>query len=256
MSASLQISREGRVQRLALNRPDKRNALNADLCQSLVRAFDDAENDPAIGAVLLTGNGKSFCAGMDLEEARAAGSDNFAPLHELLFTVGTRLSKPVVGEVRGAALAGGAGLVANCHVVVASEDATFGLTEIRRGLWPFLILRSVVLAVGERRTTELALTGRIFGAREAEGYGLVHHVVRAEDLEARAGEIAAGLAGSSATAMRSGLSCLRQIRGKSWQQAGEICRAMRQELFLTPDFQEGARAFQEKRPPEWPSLKR
>ena len=87
-------------------------------------------------------------------------------LHEQLFTIGVRLEKPMVAAVHGAALGGGTGLVANCHVVVALRDAAFGLTEIRLGLWPFLVFRAVAAALGERRAMELALTGRVFRARK------------------------------------------------------------------------------------------
>ena len=254
MPASLEISREGRLLHVALNRPEKRNALDAELCRNLVRALDAAEADPTVGAILITGNGKSFCAGMDLSEVLAADT-SLGDLHESLFSAGVRLVKPIVAAVHGAALAGGTGLAANCHVVLASEDASFGLTEIRLGLWPFVIFRSVVLAVGERRATELALTGRIFGAVEAAQMGLVHHVVPRAELEEQARDLAGDLADASGTALRSGLGCIQQIRGKTWEEAGRICRALRLEIFQSADFQEGVRAFHEKRPPVWPSTK-
>ncbi len=254
MSESLQISREGRVLHLALNRPEKRNALNVELCQALAEAFDAAEADPGVGAVLLSGNGKSFCAGMDLNEVLARESGPIDAVHEAVFSVGIRMTKPVVAAVHGAALAGGTGLAANCHVVVAAEDAAFGLTEIRLGLWPFVIFRAVAAAVGERRATELALTGRIFGASEARDLGLVHHLAAPAGLLARASEIAAGIADASPTAVRGGLAFVRDAQGKSWQEAGELARQMRNEIFRSADFQEGIRAFQEKRRPAWPSL--
>src|SRR5664280_2518360 len=131
MSGILQIVRQGRVLRLALNRPEKRNALSLDLCQVLVEALEAANRDPAIGAILLAANGKSFCAGMDLSELGSTDSAAIGDVHEQLFTVGARLGKPLIAAVNGAALGGGMGLVANCHIVVATEDAVFGLTEIR-----------------------------------------------------------------------------------------------------------------------------
>jgi enoyl-CoA hydratase/carnithine racemase len=256
MNESLQISREGRVLHAALNRPDKRNALNVDLCRALAGAFDQAEADPAVGAVLLSGNGKSFCAGMDLNEALfpESGPDSLNDIHERIFTAGIRMTKPVVAAVQGAALAGGTGLAANCHIVVAADDATFGLTEIRIGLWPFLIFRSVVAAVGERRATELALTGRIFGAGEARECGLAHYVVDSAGLMEHARQIAHAVAESSPTAVSSGLIFVREARGKSWAEIGALARQMRNEVFQGADFAEGIRAFQEKRQPLWPSL--
>jgi enoyl-CoA hydratase/carnithine racemase len=253
MSESLQITREGRVLHLALNRPDRRNALNMDLCTSLGAALENAENDPAVGAVLLSGNGKSFCAGMDLHELLSTTFGDVNEVHEHIFTAGIRMTKPLIAAVHGAALAGGTGLAANCHIVVAADDATFGLTEIRIGLWPFVIFRTIVAALGQRRATELALTGRIFDANEAREYGLVHQVVEPAALIERAQEIAGAIAEASPTAIHAGLAFVRDARGKTWEEAGHLARQMRNEVFRSTDFQEGIRAFQEKRPPRWTS---
>lgn len=253
MSESLQISRDHRVLHLALNRPERRNALNMDLCTALGAALEQAEDDPGVGAILLSGNGKSFCAGMDLHEVMVLSGGDVNDVHERIFTAGIRLTKPLIAAVHGAALAGGTGLAANCHIVLAAEDATFGLTEIRIGLWPFVIFRTVAAALGHRRATELALTGRIFGANEAREYGLVHHVVEPAALIERAREIAAAIAEASPTAIHAGLAFVRDARGKSWEEAGAVARQMRNVVFRSADFQEGIRAFQEKRPPRWPS---
>jgi enoyl-CoA hydratase/carnithine racemase len=252
MSALVETARDGRVSRLTLVRPEKRNALNAEACRALLSAIGEAERDPATGSILLTAHGKAFCAGMDLSEIGPTPSEDLNRLHDALFTVGARLSKPLIGAVRGAALGGGTGLVANCHIVMAGEDATFGLTEIRLGLWPFLIHRAVLAALGERRTTELALTGRIFGAHEAREMGLVQEV--AADPEARAAEVAHRVAAFSRTAVSGGLEFLRETRNKDWQAAGEIAWRLRNVAMAGADFQEGVRAFREKRPPQWPSM--
>ena len=251
MSESLQINREGRVLHLALNRPERRNALNKELCDTLGAALDEAETDARIGAVLLSGNGKSFCAGMDLHEVLTPSGSEINDAHERIFSAGIGMTKPLIAAVQGAALAGGAGLIANCHIVVAEENATFGLTEIRIGLWPFVIFRAVMAALGQRRATELALSGRIFGAAEAREYGLVHHIVDSAALMPRAQEIAAAVANSSPTAIYAGLAFVRDARGKSWEEAGDLARRMRNEVFRSADFQEGIRAFQEKRQPRW-----
>jgi enoyl-CoA hydratase/carnithine racemase len=251
MSESLQISREGRIMRLVLNRPERRNALNLELCVALGEALEKAEADAGVGAILLSGNGKSFCAGMDLHEVLTPAGGTIDEVHERIFTAGLRMTKPLVAAVHGAALAGGTGLVANCHVVVAAEDATFGLTEIRIGLWPFVIFRTIAAALGERRATELALSGRIFGAGEACEYGLVHHVVNPTALLDRAREIAGAIAEASPAAIRAGLAFVRDARGKNWEEAGALASQMRNEVFRSADFQEGIRAFQEKRPPRW-----
>jgi enoyl-CoA hydratase/carnithine racemase len=114
-----------------------------------------------------------------------------------------------------------------------------------------VIFRTVVAALGQRRATELALTGRIFPASEAHEYGLVHEVVEAGGMMVRAREIAEAIAEASPTAIRAGLEFVREARGKSWEEAGELARRMRNEVFRSADFQEGIRAFQEKRAPKW-----
>ena len=251
----LAASREGRLLRLILNRPDKRNALNAALCRELVAAVEQGDRDPGVGAILLSGAGKSFCSGMDLSEMLSPAEESLGPLHERLFTMARWVSTPIVAAVHGAALAGGTGLAANAHIVIAAEDATFGLTEIRIGLWPFVVFRAVVAAVGERRAVELAVTGRIIDAREAAGMGLAHQVAPAADLEARASEIAVEVAAASPEAIGAGLRFVAETRGLTWEQAGESAQRFRQKLFRTPDFAEGIRAFREKRQPRWPSHK-
>jgi enoyl-CoA hydratase/carnithine racemase len=252
MSDILEISQHGRVLRLALNRPEQRNALSSDLCRELVDAINRANRDMRIGAIVLTGNGESFSAGMDLKELGNISIETINNVHEQLFTINMRLSTPIVAAINGYAMGGGAGLVANCHIAVASEQAKFGLTEIKLGLWPFLVYHAVEMAVGERRAIELALTGRTFDAKEAQQLGLVHEI--ALDSNQRAMEIAEGLASSSPTAIHSGLDFVQEVRGKEWGSVSMIAGRIRDELFASADFQEGVRAFREKRQPKWPSL--
>jgi len=245
MSQILETALQGRVLRVALNRPEKRNALTAALCRELVEALEAAGRAPGVRAILLEARGKSFCAGMDLAEVAPANTAEITAAQEALFTIGARLNKPLVGAVQGAALGGGTGLVANCHIAIAAEGATFGLTEIRLGMWPFLVHRAVSLAIGERRALEMALTGRILDAAEASQTGLVHEV--AANAGARALEIATALAAWSPTAIRTGLEFLQQSRGKDWGAAGQIAARMRDEVFESDFFREAVRAFREKR---------
>lgn len=254
MSENLLVRLEGRLLRLTLNRSEKRNALNSALCQALVDALERAESDRGVGAILLEAAGPAFCAGMDLDESLLPDAAERTAIHESLFTVGFRYRKPLVAAVQGAALAGGTGLVANAHVVFASEDAQFGLTEIRIGMWPLVVARAMVAALGERRTLELSLTGRVFGAKEALEWGLVHFVTAPGEVQARASETAQAIANASAEAVLRGMTYFIEGRELDWRQRGELARQLRARLFQSPDYAEGVRAFREKRAPRWPSL--
>jgi enoyl-CoA hydratase/carnithine racemase len=243
---------EGRVARLTLNRPEKRNALNSAVCRQLIETFDRAEADRATGAILICGNGPAFCAGMDLAEVLSADQDELMALHERLFTLIDRARKPIVAAVRGHALAAGMGLVANAHIVIAGRDARFALTEIRIGLWPAVVFRAVVRAIGERRATELSITGRTMDADEALRTGLASEI--ADDPQARGMEIARQLASLSPVAMAGGLEHVARTRGLTWNDAAAVNKELRARMITSADFQEGVRAFLEKRPPRWPSL--
>ncbi len=249
MSSNLLISREGRLLRLTLAREDKRNALNVDLCRAIVEACETP--DPSVGAILLDAQGKVFCAGMDLAEVRTVDPTVW---HERLFTLGARLTKPLIVAVSGPALAGGLGLVANGHIAFAAQGSSFGLTEVRVGLWPFVVHRAIVDAVGQRRAVELALTGRIFGPNEALQYGLIHEVVPAIELDDRATAMAQVLANWSPETVARGLDFAQRARGLNLTEAGTLAAAMRADNFASADFAEGLAAFDQKRAPAWPSL--
>jgi enoyl-CoA hydratase/carnithine racemase len=246
------VKQEWRVLTITLNRPEKRNALNLELCQELADAFDRADSSGTAGAIVLSANGPAFCAGMDLKETIEIDQIQLAGIHERLFTTIHRTRTPIIAAVQGAALAGGTGLVANAHIVIAQPDAQFGLTEIRIGFWPVLIFRAVENTMGERRTVELSLTGPQFTAVEALAYGLVTEI--ADDPLKRATDLAVQIAGYSPVALGAGLDYVHQIRGRDWNHAGRVGRQTRDRLLSNADFKEGSRAFLEKRQPSWPSL--
>lgn len=253
MSDLLLTETHGRILRLVMNRADKRNALSAAFCRELVDAIHHANRDPEVGAIVLDANGPVFSAGMDLQELGEVEQEGLNNIQEQLFSVNTRLATPLIAAVDGPALGGGLGLVANAHIVVASHKARFGITEIKIGLWPFLVYRALQAALGERRVVELALTGRIFDVDEAKITSLVQ--VIDENPSAKAMEIADQLACSSFPAIRGGLNFIQEARDKDWEMTGMIARSMRDEIFQSADFQEGIRAFREKRKPDWPSLR-
>lgn len=249
------LTREERILKLTLNRPEKRNALRTEDCLRMVAALNEAELDEGVGAILIEAAGGDFCSGMDLSESLAEDTPERAAVHEELFTVGGRLTKPIVAAVQGRALAGGLGLVTNAHVVVSSENAEFGLVEVRVGLWPFVVFRSVAMAIGERRALELSLTGRLINAQEAHRWSLTHYVVPAAELGERSASIAHQISRLSPEALRRGLDYVHRARGMGQKEAVELAEMMRRLSFRSADFSEGASAFLEKREPAWPSLK-
>ncbi len=190
---NLRIEQDRRLRRIALAAPEKRNLLDAAMCQDLLRELRDAAADASVGAILIEADGPAFCTGIDLD----AGEE--------LFTIGRRISKPLVAAVQGFAVSGGVALLASAHVVVAAQGSSFGLTDIREGIWNEPIYRAVANAIGERRTLELSLTGRIFSTPDALAWGLVHMVAPAFELDDRASEIGNALADANPQAVRAAL---------------------------------------------------
>ena len=251
---NLLIDQKGRTLHLTLNRPDKRNALNSYMCSEIVDAIVSTQHNEQIGSILITAAGQVFCAGMDLDEAAGAQGTELAEVHEKLFTVGANSLKPIIICVNGPALGGGLGLVAQGHSVIAAEGAVFGLTEMRVGLWPFMVYRAVEAALGARRTLELSLTARVFSTHDALDWGLVNHICPPAEAVHRAGAIARDVAKSSPLAIEAGMQYVRDARGKSWVEAGELATVLRIKLMESADFKEGYSAFKEKREPRWPSM--
>jgi enoyl-CoA hydratase/carnithine racemase len=251
VSELLVSSREERVLRLTMNRAEKKNALNLELCTALVEAAEAAERDAGVGCILLDARGDIFCAGMDLDEATAPGAVAGTAVHERLFTLGMRLTKPVVAAVQGPALGGGVGLIATSHIAVAAQGCNFGLTEVRVGLWPFLIWRTMVGAIGERRALAAALTGRIFSANEALQWGLIHEIAPPFEVDDRATAIAVHIAEASSNVIRLGLGFAHGSRELGREDAIRLALDTRAHAFASPEFREGVAAMREKRKPRW-----
>jgi enoyl-CoA hydratase/carnithine racemase len=224
------------------------------MCRELIDAIESVQHDSEIGSILVDAEGRAFCAGMDLDEAIADKAQTSIAVHERLFSVGRTSRKPIVACIAGPALGGGVGLVAQAHVAVAAQGALFGLTEIRTGLWPFLVYRSVEAAIGPRRALELSLTGRLFSTQEALSWGLLHQVAHAFEVEDRAEAVAREISRASPDAVRLGFAYVHGSRGQSWEEAGQVAAAMRESCAAGADFTEGVAAFHEHREPRWPSM--
>lgn len=257
MSDLVIYERRGRVALLTLNRAEKRNALSPELIAALQASLARAEADPEVGAMVLTGAGnKAFCAGGDLGGG-AAGGEGIVGMHDMrgcfatLLTSLTTLRKPIVGAAHAPALAGGFGLLMACDLVVVSRTARFGTPEIRRGLFPMMIVAVLLRTLGRRRTLELALTGREVDGETLERWGAATRCVGADDVLDAAMELATELATSSPVVMGLGRRAIYQAEEMGFTQALEYLQSQLTINILTDDASEGVRAFFEKRSPTW-----
>ena len=239
---------------ITLNRPEKRNAISTAMIEELLAALAEAETSAA-RVVILTGAGKAFCAGMDLEALRAISSHSteqnledsrrMARMFRRLYTY----PKPLIAAVNGPAIAGGSALATLCDFTLAVPDAKFGFTEVRIGFIPAIVSVFLRRQIGEKQARDLLLTGRIFGAEEAQRLGLVNEIVPHEILLDRARELAATLIAASPSSLaatkRLLLKCAEaELDLAVWENAG---------IRATADFREGLAAFLEKRAPKWGS---
>jgi enoyl-CoA hydratase/carnithine racemase len=242
------------VARVTLNRPDKRNPIGPQTSGELLHAFRRAGSDDAIRVIVLTGAGKAFSAGGDLSMMSGGGdADSGVPPASLvaLLEAMHELGKPIVAMVNGHALAGGMGLMVACDLVIASDRATFGTTEIKVGLWPMMITAEITRNIGRKKTLELMLTGDRIDGEEAVRIGLVNKVVPHDELEETTMALAGELAERSPAAVALGL---RAFYGTQDLPLGDALRALEKELgkvLALEDAAEGIAAFFQKRKPVW-----
>jgi enoyl-CoA hydratase len=244
------------VARVTLNRPSVRNALNPAMLAALDAALRRLEDDAAARAIVLRGAGdRAFCAGADLKGVADRGTtlqarESFGGLARILEYM-ARMRTPIIAQVRGYALAGGCGLAAGCDVVVAADDAVFGLPEIRVGLLPFVVMAPILRAVGRKRAMLMILSGEPVTAREAYEMGLVSRVVPPGDLESSVSALAATLAGYSPTALGLAKEAASMVPDMEYGAALRYLREMITLVALSDDAREGIAAFFEKRAPRW-----
>jgi methylglutaconyl-CoA hydratase len=252
MSDRVLVTLESGVLTGTLNRPEKKNAIDAPMIDALYGLLERADLDVAVRVVALRGAGKDFCAGMDLQElldsAEHSVEENRAAALRFggLFVQLRALPKPVVAVVNGRALAGGCGLATACDLVVAAESAQFGYPEVQRGFVPALVMNMLRRAVGEKIAFDLAATGRVLAARDAERVGLVSRVWPDASFEEQAGELLRGLAGFSASALALTKQQFYRLDGAGFEEGVRLSADVNAVSRTTPDFRTAIASFLKK----------
>ena len=253
---TIQLAYDTGVATITLNRPDKRNAISFELIDDLLRALEEVETSDSI-VLILTGAGKAFSSGMDLEnlktligrtpEQNLQDSQTMVRMFRRLY----EFPKVTIAAVNGAAIAGGTGLALLCDFTLAVPEAKFGYSEVRIGFVPAIVSTFLLRQVGEKQARDLLLTGRIIGAEEAARMGLVNEIVAPENLMTGARELAALLMENSPASLRATKKLLNDHARAELELQIEAAVRENAAIRTTADFREGVTSFLEKRKPVW-----
>jgi methylglutaconyl-CoA hydratase len=246
--------KRGRAYWITINRPDKRNAINADVIAGIGAGYREAHADPDIRAIVLTGAGdKAFCAGADLQPGRGFAFDLSRPSLDYadLIRQAQAATLPTIARINGVCMAGGMGLLCMTDLAVAADHVLFGLPEVKVGVFPMQVMSLMQNLAPRRQVREWALSGEPFGAVEALQAGLLNHVVAAAELDAKVQWLLARIVDKSPTAIRRGKYAMRAIEAMSFEQAIAYTESQIALLAMTEDAKEGLAAFNEKRKPAW-----
>jgi methylglutaconyl-CoA hydratase len=256
MPETLTLEFTGQLAILTLNRPDKRNSINPRMLAELQSALDEIEHGPTRVAII-TGSGKSFCAGMDLEMLSAIATQSAAENMEdsrrmaKMFRRIWSFSKPLIAAVNGAALAGGCGIATLCDFTLAVPDAKFGYTEVKIGFLPAIVSVFLTRQIGDKHARDLLLTGRLILSEEAHKLGLITEIVAPEKLMDRARELADVLIAASPVSLTRAKRLLTSAAQASVDADLERAILENARIRATADFKEGIASFLEKRKPIW-----
>ncbi len=242
---------------VTLNRADIHNAFNDELINQLKNAFNELSNDKDMRLVVLTGAGKSFCAGADLNwmksmvnfsmDQNKKDSQNLASLFETI----NSFTKPVIGKINGHALGGGVGLVSVCDYVISNEEALFGFTEVRLGLIPAVISPFVMAKIGLSQARAWFLSGERFSALQALQMNLVHEVVKESDLDKRSEEIIQSFLRAAPEASQVAKKLIQEVNGKEILKVQDFTINEIAKKRISLEGQEGMKAMLEKRKANW-----
>jgi len=251
-TAELRVERRGAVLWLTIDREARRNAMSHAVLAGVGQALEQAQTDRSLRAIVVTGAGtKAFCAGADLQAAKAFTSDYsepYAPLAQLLRRA-RACTVPLIARVNGACMAGGMGLLSMCDLAVASSHAVFGLPEVKVGVFPAQVLSVLQHLVPRRKLAEMCLTGEPLTAAQALEYGLVNYID--DDVDAKLAWLLERLLDKSPAAIRRGLYTMKKIEAMGFEESVSFTESQIALFTLTEDAKEGQQAFQQKRKPEW-----
>jgi methylglutaconyl-CoA hydratase len=253
---SVILEKRGQAFWITINRPEKRNALNAEVIAGLAEGYRKAHGDKDVRVIVLTGAGeKAFCAGADLQNSGAAfAMDLSKPNADYadLLRLSQAATKPAIARVGGVCMAGGMGLLCMTDMAVAADHVIFGLPEVKVGVFPMQVMSLLQSIVPRRLVNEWALTGEPFDARAAQAAGLLNYVVPSAELDAKVDWLIGRLVDKSPTAIRRGKYAMRAIASMSFDESIAYTESQIAVLAMTEDAKEGLKAFAEKRKPVWP----
>jgi methylglutaconyl-CoA hydratase len=256
MYSTLLLEFSSEIAKITLNRPDKRNAINTQMIAELQTALDTIEKSHS-RVVIVTGAGKAFCAGMDLEMLAAITKQSPAENQEDARRIAKMLRRiwsfprPMIAAVNGAAYAGGCGIATLCDFTLAAPDAKFGYTEVKIGFLPAIVSVFLTRQIGDKRSRDLLLTGRLIEATEAKEFGMVTEVVPSEHLMDRALALAGDLIAASPSSLTRSKHLLTSAAAAGVDHDLERAILENARIRCTPDFKEGVASFLEKRKPIW-----
>lgn len=258
MYETIATQEKDKVGTITLSREERRNAISPTMLGELFDALKRYDDDASILVIVLTGAGsKAFCAGADFAESMGAAA-SLLDRHEEqrrfaeLFKVIKDLKKPLLGRINGHALGGGLGLACACDIVIAAEDCRFATPEISVGLFPYVIMATLLRSTAApKRLMEMMLTGERVDAREAQQLGLVNHVVPREQLDVKVDEITRKMTSKSPAILRLGRRAFYTARDMEYEKALEYLASMLAINTMAEDVAEGITAFLEKREPRW-----
>jgi methylglutaconyl-CoA hydratase len=253
----IDIQHDGPVATVTLNRPESHNAFNPEMIQTATAAFQQLGQRQDVRVIVLTGNGRSFCAGADVSYMRETADFSFEEnqadgqaIFDLMLAVDS-CPKAVIGRINGAAIGGGAGLVACCDIAVAVERAKFAFSEVRLGIVPAVISPFVVAKIGAANSRELFLTGERFLAQQAEKFGLVQHVVAEEALDEKVNERIEQLLLAAPGAQADAKDLIRAVANQPKAEMRDYTADLIANRRAGEEGREGMSAFLEKRRPKW-----